>query len=127
VENLHGGFAVDGAEIDATLRRSNHGDPFGCWQFGHLPKTELAQDIFVGNAFATRQRGAGAIDSGSRFGRDLFLFHRAEAIERDSGSTIASSKLRTAVSFSTGSMSSSAWACWSSWVRSVSMFSLCLF
>lgn len=29
VENLHRGFAVDGAEIGAGLRRPDHGDPFG--------------------------------------------------------------------------------------------------
>jgi hypothetical protein len=28
-ENLHGSFAVDSAEIDATLRRPDQGDPLG--------------------------------------------------------------------------------------------------
>src|ERR1700677_2825274 len=38
MENLHRGFAVDGAEVGTALRRPNHGDPFGRWQFGHLPR-----------------------------------------------------------------------------------------
>jgi hypothetical protein len=38
VENLHRSFAVDGAKIDATLWRPNHGDAFGRWQFGHSPR-----------------------------------------------------------------------------------------
>jgi uncharacterized protein with PIN domain len=38
VENLHGGFAVDGAHIGAGLGRPDDGDPFRRWRFGHLPR-----------------------------------------------------------------------------------------
>jgi hypothetical protein len=40
-------------------------------------QAELAQDLFVGNALATRERSAGAVECRRCFGRDLFLFHRS--------------------------------------------------
>jgi len=38
-------------------------------------QAELAQDVFVRNAFSASQRSAGAIERGSRLRRNLFLFH----------------------------------------------------
>jgi len=38
VENLHRGFAVDGAEIGAGLGRPDDGDALGSLGFGHLPR-----------------------------------------------------------------------------------------
>jgi hypothetical protein len=38
---------------------------------------KLAQDVFMRNAFATRERSAGAVECRRCFGRDLFLFHRS--------------------------------------------------
>ncbi len=55
MENLHRGFAVDGAEIGARLGRPDHGDPLGRWRIRSFTQAELAQDVFVGNAFATRE------------------------------------------------------------------------
>jgi hypothetical protein len=76
VNTLHGGFAVDGAHIGAGLGRPDDGDPFRRWWFGHLLQAELAQDVFVRDAFSASQRSASAVKRGSRLRRNLFLFHR---------------------------------------------------
>src|ERR1019366_2960721 len=57
VENLQGGFAVDGAQISSCLRRPANRDPLGRGRLGHLSftKAELAPDVFVGNDFSASE------------------------------------------------------------------------
>lgn len=66
VKNLHGGFAVDGALIGAGLGRPDDGDPFRRLTGRSFTQAELAQDVFVRNAFSASQRSAGAIERGSQ-------------------------------------------------------------
>jgi hypothetical protein len=75
VENLQGGFAVDGAEIGAGLGRPDDGDPVQALAVRSFTQAELAQDVFVRNAFSASERSAGAVECGSRLRRDHFLFH----------------------------------------------------
>jgi hypothetical protein len=88
VENLHRSFTVDGAKIDATLRRPNHGDPFGRCRFGYLPRPNSRRMSSWGmpspRASEARERSSAAavsdVISSSSTG--------AEASECDSGPVI---------------------------------------
>jgi len=57
LENLHGSFAINGAQISSGLRCPANRDPLGRGRFGHLSFTEakLTSYIFVGDSFSASE------------------------------------------------------------------------
>jgi len=98
VENLHRGFAVDGAEIDAALGRPDDGDPLGRFRFGHLSRPNSRRMSSWGmpspRASEARARSIAAAVSGVISSSST----GAEASERDSGPVITWSRWTTAES-----------------------------
>src|SRR5664280_1775546 len=122
VKNLHRGLAVNRSKIGTSLRGPDDRYPLRCGLIAHFvrPNSRRISEwgIFSPLASDERARSSAAavsdVISSSSTGTD--------ASERPSGSTIASSSTRTAFSFSAGSLSSNAWACWRSCARSDSIF-----
>src|ERR1035438_1081716 len=77
VENLHGSFTVDCAQIGAGFGRPDDGDPLGGRGRRSLVQAELAEDLFVRDSFTARERGTGAGQRVGGGGREFFLFHRS--------------------------------------------------
>ena len=57
LENLHGSFAVNGAQISSGLRCPANRDPLGRGRFGHLSFTEakLTLNLFVGDSSSANE------------------------------------------------------------------------
>ena len=92
VKNLHGGFAVDGADIGAGLWRPDDGDPFRRLRFGHLSRPNSCRTSSWGmpspRASEARARSIAAAVSGVISSSST----GAEASERDNGPVITWSR-----------------------------------
>src|SRR5205814_1822457 len=108
VENLHGGIPFDHPNICTGFRRPDDRDPLRRGFFVHWFRPNSRRISSCGmpspRASEARARCRAAAVSGVISSSSI----GARASERASGSTSTSSRLRTAFSFSAGSMSSNA-------------------
>ena len=79
VKNLEGSVAVDGAQIGSCLGRPSNAGPAEERFVRASVQAELAQDLFVRNAFTASQRSAGPVECRGCFRRDLFVFDRRQS------------------------------------------------